>query len=196
MQPLPQPPDQACQIGALGSEVLLLGEEVVQNVGERRVGGAEAGGEKILQSADDLVGYDGRFWRATPGGSRCNIGLQRSYGAVIQPVTSDEVEARLTTERFDAHRALECRGNALKLQDYAIRIEPLPREEGDGFLVTVPNLPGYLADGETVDAAIAEANDAFKAKAWATAEQQDKGALPNPRIGRLCTMCLAWQRRE
>ena len=67
----------------------------------------------------------------------------------------------------------------LKLQDYAIRIEPLPREEGGGFLVTVPDLPGCLADGETVDAAIAEAHDAFKA--WAAAEQQDKGALPTPK---------------
>ena len=48
-------------------------------------------------------------------------------------------------------------GNTLKLQDYAIRIEPLPREEGGGFLVTVPDLPGCVADGETIDAAIADA---------------------------------------
>ena len=40
-------------------EVLLLGEEVVRHVGEGRVGGAEAGGEEILQCAGDLVGYDG-----------------------------------------------------------------------------------------------------------------------------------------
>ena len=71
------------------------------------------------------------------------------------------------------------KGNALKLQGYAIHIEPLPREEGSGFLVTVPDLPGCVADGETVDAAIAEAHDAFKA--WAAAEQQDKGALPPPK---------------
>ena len=67
----------------------------------------------------------------------------------------------------------------MKLDDYAIRIEPLPREEGGGFLVTVPDLPGCVADGETVDAAIAEAHDAFKA--WAAAEQQDKGTLPTPK---------------
>ena len=35
------------EVGTL-EEVLLLGEEVVQNVGERRVGGAEAGGEEVL----------------------------------------------------------------------------------------------------------------------------------------------------
>ena len=67
----------------------------------------------------------------------------------------------------------------MKLDDYAIRIEPLPREEGGGFLVTVPDLPGCVADGETVDAAIAEAHDAFEA--WAAAEQQDKGTLPAPK---------------
>ena len=40
-------------------EVLLLGEEVVQHMGERRVGGAEAGGEEVPQRAGDLVGDDG-----------------------------------------------------------------------------------------------------------------------------------------
>ena len=67
----------------------------------------------------------------------------------------------------------------MKLQHYAIRIEPLPREGGGGFLATVPDLPGCVADGETVDAAIAEAYDAFKA--WVAAEQQDRGALPAPK---------------
>ena len=43
----------------------------------------------------------------------------------------------------------------MKLEDYAIRIEPLPREEGGGLLLTVPDLPGCVADGDTVDAAIA-----------------------------------------
>ncbi len=66
----------------------------------------------------------------------------------------------------------------MKLQHYAIHTEPL-RREGGGFLATVPDLPGCVADGETVDAAIAEAHDAFKA--WAAAEQQDRGALPAPK---------------
>ena len=67
----------------------------------------------------------------------------------------------------------------MKLEDYAIRIEPLPQDEGGGFLVTVPDLPGCVADGETIDAAIAEAQDAFQA--WTTAERQDKGELPAPK---------------
>lgn len=67
----------------------------------------------------------------------------------------------------------------MTLDDYAIRIEPLSAEDGGGFLVTVPDLPGCIADGETVEQAMAEAHDAFKA--WAMAERQDRGDLPRPR---------------
>lgn len=67
--------------------------------------------------------------------------------------------------------------SAVRLQDYAIRIEPLPGDEGGGFLVTVPDLPGCMADGETVEQAIAEAHDAFEA--WAMAEQEDRGGADN-----------------
>ena len=67
----------------------------------------------------------------------------------------------------------------MNLEDYAIRIEPLPRGEGGGFLVTVPDLPGCVGDGETIEAAIAEAHDAFQA--WAMAERQDRGELPVPK---------------
>ena len=64
----------------------------------------------------------------------------------------------------------------MRLEDYAIRIEPLSSDEGGGFLVTVPDLPGCMADGETV----AEAHDAFEA--WAMAEREDKGDLPAPKV--------------
>ena len=64
----------------------------------------------------------------------------------------------------------------MRLEHYAIRIEPLSSDEGGGFLVTVPGLPGCMADGETVEQAIAEAHDAFEA--WAMAEREDEGDLP------------------
>lgn len=67
----------------------------------------------------------------------------------------------------------------MRLEDYAIHIEPLPRDEGGGFLVTVPDLPGCMADGEIVEQAIAEAHDAFEA--WAMAEREDRGGLPAPK---------------
>ena len=37
----------------------------------------------------------------------------------------------------------------MRLEDYAIRIEPLPREEG-GIPVTVPDLPGCVAGASAV----------------------------------------------
>ena len=46
-------------------------------------------------------------------------------------------------------------------------------------MVTFPDLPGCVADGGTIDEAIAEARDAFNA--WADAEQEDRGDLPAPR---------------
>ena len=46
-------------------------------------------------------------------------------------------------------------------------------------MVTFPDLPGCVADGETIDDAVAEARDAFDA--WAMAEREDRGDLPAPR---------------
>ena len=33
--------------------------------------------------------------------------------------------------------------------DYPVLIEPLPAEEGGGFVATVPDLPGCMSDGDT-----------------------------------------------
>ena len=48
----------------------------------------------------------------------------------------------------------------MRFEDCAIRIDPLPIDEGGGYLVTVPVSPCCMADGETVVASIAEARDA------------------------------------
>ena len=67
----------------------------------------------------------------------------------------------------------------MQFEDYPIHVDPIPEDEGGGHLVTIPDLPGCVADGETVDAAVAEARDAFRA--WAAAEREDKGDLPAPK---------------
>ncbi len=67
----------------------------------------------------------------------------------------------------------------IKFEDYPINITPLPDDEGSGFLVTFPDLPGCIADGETIEQAIKEAKDAFNA--WTAAELADKGQLPMPK---------------
>jgi antitoxin HicB len=43
-------------------------------------------------------------------------------------------------------------------------IEPLPEDEGGGFVALVPDLPGCMSDGETPEAALASVQDA--ATAW------------------------------
>ena len=44
-----------------------------------------------------------------------------------------------------------------------IEIASLPAEEGGGFVVTFPDLPGCAADGAKEDGAIAQARSAFHA---------------------------------
>ncbi|PCJ87369.1 MAG: toxin-antitoxin system HicB family antitoxin [Thiotrichaceae bacterium] len=64
----------------------------------------------------------------------------------------------------------------MKFEDYPINVSPIPADEGGGYMVSIPDLPGYIADGNTIDKAIAEARDAFDA--WVMVEQEDKGELP------------------
>ena len=67
----------------------------------------------------------------------------------------------------------------MRFEDYPITLSPIPEDEGGGYMVTIPDLPGCVADGETVEVAVAEARDAFEA--WTMAEQEDSGALPAPK---------------
>lgn len=47
--------------------------------------------------------------------------------------------------------------------DYPVVIEPLSPEDGDGFIATVPDLPGCMSDGETSGEALANVRDAISA---------------------------------
>jgi antitoxin HicB len=42
-------------------------------------------------------------------------------------------------------------------------IEPLPEDEGGGFVALVPDLPGCMSDGETAEAALAAVQEAVAA---------------------------------
>ena len=68
----------------------------------------------------------------------------------------------------------------MKLENYSINISTIPNEEGGGYLASIPDCPGCIADGDTIDEAIAEIQDAFEA--WSMAKQEDKGGLPAPKI--------------
>jgi antitoxin HicB len=67
----------------------------------------------------------------------------------------------------------------MKFEDYAVIVSPLSDEDGGGYLASLPDLPGCIADGETPAEALEEARDAFAA--WASAVLEDKGSLPKPK---------------
>jgi antitoxin HicB len=47
--------------------------------------------------------------------------------------------------------------------EYPVIIEPLPEDEGGGFVALVPDLPGCMSDGDTAEAALAAVHDAVAA---------------------------------
>ena len=67
----------------------------------------------------------------------------------------------------------------MKFEGYPVQVSPLPPDEGGGFLVTTPDLPGCVADGATVDEALAEARDAFVA--WTIADRESGALSANAR---------------
>ena len=44
--------------------------------------------------------------------------------------------------------------------EYPVIIEPLPEDEGGGFVALVPDLPGCMSDGDTAEAALASVQNA------------------------------------
>ena len=46
--------------------------------------------------------------------------------------------------------------------DYRIAIRPLLKEEGRGYLVEYPEIPGCMSDGETIEEAIANGRAALR----------------------------------
>jgi antitoxin HicB len=68
-----------------------------------------------------------------------------------------------------------------RFEDYAIEIRPLKEAEGGGFLVTFPDLPGCMADGETPEEALADAKAAFES--WMDAQKEWGRPYPAPVSG-------------
>jgi len=61
---------------------------------------------------------------------------------------------------------------------YSHVISQLPKEDGAGFLITFPDLPGCMSDGETEAEAVANGKDAFKA--WVSARKDAGKVIPEP----------------
>ncbi|TAN46594.1 MAG: toxin-antitoxin system HicB family antitoxin [Methylococcaceae bacterium] len=61
---------------------------------------------------------------------------------------------------------------------YAHTIEPLSDEDGGGYLITFPDLPGCVSDGETPQEAVINGHDAFSA--WMSARAHIGKPIPKP----------------
>jgi antitoxin HicB len=62
--------------------------------------------------------------------------------------------------------------------DYPVELRPLEKEEGGGWLIVFPDLPGCMSDGETPEEAIANGRDAVSA--WVNAAQEAGREVPRP----------------
>ena len=67
----------------------------------------------------------------------------------------------------------------MDIRDYEVVISHLTDEDGGGYLATVPELPGCMADGETRAEALERIEDAMLA--WAFAAKGMGRKVPAPR---------------
>jgi antitoxin HicB len=63
-------------------------------------------------------------------------------------------------------------------RDYPFEMRPLSKEEGGGWLISYPDLPGCISDGETPEEAIAHGKDAVEA--WIKAMEEAGRDVPVP----------------
>ena len=66
----------------------------------------------------------------------------------------------------------------MKPTDYPFEIRPLTKKEGGGYLITFPDLPGCISDGETAEEALKNGLDA--ATAWLETAREFKDPIPKP----------------
>ena len=62
--------------------------------------------------------------------------------------------------------------------DYRFTIRPMTAEEGGGYLIEFPDLPGCMSDGETIEEALA--NGAEAKQDWIAAMREAGRPIPAP----------------
>ena len=62
--------------------------------------------------------------------------------------------------------------------EYPLAVRPLSTEDGGGYLVEFPDLPGCMSDGETVEEAIR--NGAEAVRDWIAAMKGARRLIPKP----------------
>jgi predicted RNase H-like HicB family nuclease len=61
---------------------------------------------------------------------------------------------------------------------YAHVVAPLSEEDGGGYMITFPDLPGCMSDGDTLDEVLVNGRDAFNS--WISAQVDMKRPVPVP----------------
>ena len=61
---------------------------------------------------------------------------------------------------------------------YRFTIRPLPADEGGGYLIEFPDLPGCMSDGPTIEEAITNGIDAMRG--WIEAMSAEGHPIPAP----------------
>jgi len=79
----------------------------------------------------------------------------------------------------------------LKLDEYPFQVRPLTAEEGGGYMIEFPDVPGCIADGGTPVEAILNGRDALKSVLLTMKEFGD----PIPKPGRTATSSGQWRQR-
>jgi antitoxin HicB len=77
------------------------------------------------------------------------------------------------------------------LESYPFTIRPLSQEDGGGFLIEYPDIPGCMSDGETPAAAIQNGRDALKSALRTLREFRD----PIPKPGSFSASSGQWRQR-
>lgn len=62
------------------------------------------------------------------------------------------------------------------IPDYPFEMRPLSEEEGGGWLITYPDLPGCMSDGETPEEALVNGKDAVAG--WIKAMRESGREIP------------------
>jgi len=61
---------------------------------------------------------------------------------------------------------------------YPLELRRLSEDEGGGWLITFPDLPGCMSDGETIEQAIESGKDAFRS--WVMTALEFGDPIPQP----------------
>ena len=67
----------------------------------------------------------------------------------------------------------------MTIPNYPFALSQLTKEEGGGFLIEFPDLPGCMSDGETIEEAMKNGEDAVSC--WIAAAKESGRDIPQPK---------------